>query len=268
MIKKLPISGALLAALCSTTAFAADLPVAPPPPPPPIFTWTGFYLGVNLGLGGDRFSYPFSAVVPVAATGIGGNATITSSGIIGGGQVGWNWQFANNFVVGLEADFSGAAIRGKVTANAGGVVAGAVPLGASIQAGSRIDYIGTVRGRVGYAWDRFLVYGTGGFAYGEVNSSISASAAIAGAAAAFQASQNSSRTGWAAGGGFEYALTNNLTVKTEYLFVSLGTNTILSTPLLGGLVGLNISQKTQANIVRAGLNYKFNWFLPPVIARY
>lgn len=267
MLKRLPIAGVVLAALSSTTALAADLPIAPPPPPP-MFTWTGFYLGVNVGLAGDRFVYPFTIVAPVIASAASGSASITSSGIIGGGQVGFNWQLANNIVLGLEADFDGAAIRGKVTANAAGILGGVVPIAANFQAGSRIDYIGTVRARVGYAWDRFLVYGTGGFAYGSVNSSLSASAAIGGAAAAFATSQNNGVTGWTAGGGFEYAITRNLTVKTEYLYVNLGTNTIVNTALFGGALGVNINQRTQANIVRAGLNYKFDWLLPPVIASY
>ncbi len=270
MIKKLSILGASLAALCSSAVLAADLPVAPPPPPFIPYSWTGIYVGVNLGLGGDRFQYPFSVSVPAIATFASGNASITSSGIIGGGQIGYNWQFANNVVLGFETDFDGAAIRGKATANLNGAaLGGAIPFGAAIQAGSRINYIGTVRGRLGYAWDRFLVYGTGGFAYGQVNSAISASAAIAGGAAAFTTSENSSRTGFAVGGGFEYAITNNLTVKTEYLYVNLGTNNIVNTSLFG-VVGLNVNQKTQANIARAGINYKFNWFnpIPAVVARY
>jgi outer membrane immunogenic protein len=89
MIRKLPISGVLLATLCSTTAFAADLPVVSPPPPP-MFTWTGFYLGANLGLGGDRFVYPFSAAAVDGTAAFAGSVSITSSGIIGGGQVGYN----------------------------------------------------------------------------------------------------------------------------------------------------------------------------------
>jgi outer membrane immunogenic protein len=269
VIRKLSILGASLAALCSTAVLAADLPVTPPPPVYVPYSWTGIYLGINLGLGGDRFQYPFSVSVPAVATFASGNASITSSGIIGGGQIGYNWEFGNNVVLGFETDFDGAGIRGKATANLNGIALGAVPFGAAIQAGSRINYIGTVRGRLGYAWDRFLVYGTGGFAYGQVNSAISASAAAGGGAIAFTDSQNSSRTGFAVGGGFEYALTNNLTVKTEYLYVNLGTNNILNQNLFG-VVGVNVNQKTQVNIARAGINYKFNWFnpIPAVVARY
>lgn len=240
----------------------------PPPPVPyvPAFTWTGFYIGANLGFGGDRFVYPFSAVAGGVA--VAGSASITSGGILGGGQVGYNWEFPNNVVLGFETDFDGAAIRGKVTANAGGAIGG--PFGAAVSAGSRINYIGTVRARAGYAFDRFLVYGTGGFAYGQVNTAASLGAGVGAlGAAAIATSQNNGRTGWTVGGGFEYAILNNLTLKTEYLYVNLGTNTLTNQNLLG-VVGVNIRQKTTANIVRAGLNYKFDWLVPPpaVVAKY
>src|SRR3984893_6327704 len=271
MIRRLSLSSVVMATLSCSAALAADLPPPPPPPPPlpyvPAFTWTGLYLGANVGFGGDRFVYPFSAVAVGGGAAIAGSASITSSGVIGGGQLGYNWAFPNNFLLGFETDFDGAAIRGKVTANAAGQIGGA-PFGFAAQIGSRINYIGTVRGRVGYAWDRFLVYGTGGFAYGEVNSAVSAAVDVGGASVAISATQNRSRTGWTAGGGFEYAITKNLTVKTEYLYVDLGTNNILNQTLFG-VVGVNINQKTTANIVRAGLNYKFDWFAPaPVVSKY
>jgi outer membrane immunogenic protein len=234
-----------MATLYSSTAFAADLPSRLPPPPVPYvpaFTWTGFYIGGNLGLGGDRFQYPFG--IFDAGT---GQTTVTSSGIIGGGQVGYNWQLPNSFLFGFETDFDGAAIRGKVTTYAN------TPLGVAAEAGSRINYIGTVRGRVGYALDRLLIYGTGGFAYGQVNDSISGASGLLGLGGV-STSQNYTRTGWTAGAGVEYALNENL-------------STIFNSLALGVPVGIN--QKTTANIVRAGLNYKFDWFLPaPVVAKY
>ena len=116
--------------LCSSAAFAADLPSSLPPPVyvPPAFTWTGFYLGANVGFGGDRFVYPFSAAAVDGGAAFGGSVSITSEGVLGGGQVGYNWEFPNNFLLGFETDFDGAAIRGKVTANAGGAIGG--PFGA------------------------------------------------------------------------------------------------------------------------------------------
>ncbi len=269
MIRKLSISSIGVAMVCSSAALAADLPSNLPPPVPyiPAFTWTGFYLGANVGFGGDRFVYPFSAAAVGGGAAFAGNFSITSGGVLGGGQVGYNWEFPNNFLLGFETDFDGAAIRGKLTSNAGGVVG--LPFGSAAEMGSRINYIGTVRGRVGYAWDRFLVYGTGGFAYSQVNFSASAAVGTGGLGGAISTSQNDGLTGWTAGGGFEYAITNNLTVKTEYLYVNLGTNTIANSNVLG-VAGGNLKQTTTANIVRAGLNYKFDLFASSaaVVAKY
>jgi outer membrane immunogenic protein len=267
MIRRLSLSSVVTATLSCSAALAADLPPPPPPPVPyiPPFSWTGLYLGANIGFGGDRFVYPFSAVAGGGGAAINGSASITSSGVIGGGQVGYNWEFPNNFLLGFETDFDGAAIRGKGTANAGGTIGG--PFGVAAEVGNRIDYIGTVRARVGYAWDRFLVYGTGGFAYGQVNTSASVAFGAGGGGGSISASNTSRRVGWTAGGGFEYAITRNLTMKTEYLYVDLGTPTV-NQNLLG--VGVRVGQRTTANIVRAGLNYKFDWFLPSpaVLASY
>ena len=242
-----------------------DLPAAPPPVTYSApYGWTGLYLGANIGFGGDRFVYPFDAAAVGGGAAFGGIVSITSEGVLGGGKVGYNWEFPNNFLLGFETDFDGAAIRGKATANAGGTIGG--PFEAAAQVGSRINYIGTVRARVGYAWDRFLVYGTGGLAYGQVNS---LAVGAGGGGGQILASQNSGRIGWTAGGGFEYAITKTLTVKTEYLYVNLGTPTAFNQTILG-IVGVNIGEKTTANIVRAGLNYKFDWFpaLPAVAANY
>jgi outer membrane immunogenic protein len=103
----------------------------------------------------------------------------------------------STFLLGFETDFDGAAIRGKVTANAGGFINN--PFGAAAEIGRRINYIGTVRARVGYAWDRFLVYGTGGFAYGQANSSASVGVGAGGGGGTIFASQNSGRVGWTVG---------------------------------------------------------------------
>jgi outer membrane immunogenic protein len=263
MIRKIQISSIAMGMFCSSAALAADLLVAPPPTPP-LFTWTGFYLGANLGFGGDRFVYPVTAAAVTGGAAFAGSFSITSGGVLGGGQVGYNWEFPNNFLLGFETDFDGAAIRGKLT-NTGGTIGA---FGGAAEVGGRINYIGTVRARAGYAWDRFLVYGTGGFAYSQVNFPVSAAVGAGGGSVAISTSQNNSRTGWTAGGGVEYAITNNLTLKTEYLYVNLGTNTIFNSNILG-VVGVNMNQKTTANIVRAGLNYKFDWFGPPaVVAKY
>lgn len=269
MIRSFLIASVSSLALISAAA-AADLPTVKgpppfvPPPPPPPFSWTGFYFGINGGYGGDRFAYPF-ALGPVGPLSATGSFTETSGGFLGGGQVGVNYQMpGNNVVVGLEADADATSIRGQVGFNATAPALGTV----SAAAGSHINFIGTVRGRLGYAFDRVMPYITGGFAYG----SVSDYGNITGAGVfpfALGASQTNTRTGWTVGAGLEYAITNNLTFKTEYLYMDLGQATLFNGAVLGA-VPVFLGERTTTHIVRAGLNWKFDWAPPPapVVAKY
>jgi outer membrane immunogenic protein len=264
MIKKHLVFGLLSAMVC-TSAMAADLrSTTPVYAGLPAFSWSGFYVGVNLGYGGDRYIYPFSIGLPGGA-GFNGTASVTSGGILGGGQVGYNLSLGNNFLIGFEADFDGAGIRGKATLNTTSF-SGATLGNAS--AGGTIDDLGTARVRVGYSWDRFLIYTTGGFAYGLVNSQ--GSFAVSGlpvAPSSISLSGTPLDVGWTVGAGFEYAITNNLTMKTEYLYVNLGNNNNLMRQAAFGPVTISLGQKVTTNIVRAGLNYKVDW-LTPVVAKF
>jgi len=219
-------------------ASAADLPARPyykaAPMPAPVWSWTGFYVGVNAGYGGDRIRYPFD--FPIAAT--SGDATLTSSGGFAGGQIGYNWQ-TGSWVFGVEADAAWSDITGKVAVSTAGL---------SVDAGTRLRWFGTARGRIGYAMDRFMVYGTGGWAYGETNSFLNANAGIFGAVAL---SQTNRKSGWTAGGGFEYAIMEHVSVKTEYLYLDLGSDTLFASPVF------NIREHPTAHTVKAGLNWRF-----------
>jgi outer membrane immunogenic protein len=256
-------------------AQAADLPTrkeAPAPifvPPP--FTWTGFYVGLNAGGVWSSGSRSATLVDPGTASflsgyfpgGIGNN----NSGFIGGGQVGYNWQMGA-LVLGGEADFDGTSL-GKSYDYASAPFAGAgVPgalLGDSlyVHAKANLDWLGTVRARVGFVAtpdNRLLIYGTGGFAYAGGSSNFSVYDATQGLF--WGGSPSSTRTGWTVGGGVEYALTNNITIRAEYLYVDLGSNTITTTGNLASatlLPGTYATAKINydASIVRAGINYKF-----------
>jgi outer membrane immunogenic protein len=214
-------------------ASAADLPAQPVMKAAvvPVWSWTGFYVGVHAGFGGNKYEYPFTVV------GTSGTLDLTSSGGFGGGQIGYNWQ-TSNWVFGIEADIAWASIEGQVNASVAGL---------SASAGTKLEWFGTVRGRLGYAWDRFMMYATGGYAYG--NTKTSASAAGLGLAASF--TSNHSKSGWAVGGGFEYALTNRVSVKTEYLYLDLRTDSVFSNAFF------TISEKTTAHTMKAGLNFRF-----------
>jgi outer membrane immunogenic protein len=276
--------------------------VLPPPPPPPL--WTGFYVGLNAGGGwsnSNTLNNTAFAITPApgvfpqpllsaeaaasASRSFGGG---NNGGFIGGGQVGYNFQFYNSFVVGLEADIQGVAASGGVQ-NSLSVVPSAFPVAGSTfttigqQRGS-IDYLGTVRGRLGWlATPTLLLYGTGGFAYGGVSASSnlltthSASALVgaplvSAAATAFSNTQ----TGWTAGGGVEWMFWPNWSAKVEYLYYDLGTITANAVSFEGGALGVPLwgygiqsSKHINGNIVRAGLNYHLNWGAPaPVVAKY
>ena len=216
MKKYLLASVAALGLVAAGAASAADLPsrkgpIAAPVYMPPAFSWTGFYVGGNAGYGWGN----------VNANGFANVGDL--DGFVGGGQVGYNYQMGQ-FVVGVEADLQGADLSTGSTL--GGVRV-------------KTDYFGTVRARVGVAFDRFMPYITGGWAYGNVKTSIPALGF---------SSDNSHTGGWALGGGLEYAVTNNIVAGVEYLYVDLGDKRILNT---GTKIGTDFS------VVRARLSYKF-----------
>jgi len=247
MISKLLMSGVALVTI-SGAALAADLPTrAAPAPyiaPVPIWTWTGFYIGINGGYGGDRMNYPTTF----------GSSNVTSSGFLGGGTVGYNWQFQDSqFVIGAEADFQGSSIRASTESyDITGAVSGF---------GTKLDWFGTARGRVGYAFGQFMPYVTGGFAYGRLEDYAYSNTG--------SASAGGTHTGWTAGAGLEYAITHNLTFKAEYDYIELGRTAYTSS--FSNFTAFTSGTKPTIHLVRAGLNYKFDFFAPPVapvVAKY
>jgi outer membrane immunogenic protein len=262
MLRKLLMSGVAAMALAGS-AYAADLPSrkAPPAaylPPVPIFTWTGLYVGVNAGgafRGNNNNGYNnavfFGGAAPVAGFTSNGN----NGRFIGGGQAGFNWQ-TGPIVLGVEGDAQ-ALVGGNNNTFPGS------------SGNHSTGFLGTVRGRAGLGFDRFLVYGTGGLAFGSTNLPTSAVATVGGIPGFFGTNNvNNMRVGYAAGAGVEYAFAPNWSLKVEYLFTDLGRNN--RTYLLGTGPGFTVTNREQNHIVRAGLNYKFNWFGAPgpVVARY
>jgi outer membrane immunogenic protein len=253
MMRALLISTVSALAL-TTSAFAADLPNTKEPapflpPPPPVFSWTGFYVGINAGLSAGNFNQN-----EYYDGGYDYSDSSRSSGFSGGGQVGFNYQFANNIVIGVEADFQGSTLKGTYY-NEG-------YNGYSAQYGTKLQWWGTARGRIGYAFGNILPYVTGGFAYGHTNTSYTYSNGSYYSSASFGGTHG----GWTAGAGVEYALTHNLTMKIEYLYTDLGTQ--YSSDPYG--YGYTYGTRTQFSTVRAGLNWKFDWLAPPVpvVAKY
>ena len=230
-------------------AYAADLPSrsAPPVyvPPPPIFTWTGVYLGGQIG-----YQWGKSSTGLTAAGGTLGEPGYSPNGVIGGAHIGYNWQVAQ-FVLGLEGDVDGAGYRGS-----------AVDAGTGLLFTTRETVEGSVRGRIGYAWDRVLIYGTGGVAFASIRNGYTNQ--ITGASDTF----TTGRVGWTAGGGLEYALTNNWSVRAEYRYTDFGS---YSQFLANSTVGTFSARKHETdNAVRVGFSYKFDTLAapPPIVAKY
>ncbi len=222
-------------ALCVCSAQAADLPMAPRPAPvapvayvAPVYNWSGFYIGGHIGGGFSNSSWSD----PI--TGANGD-DFSKSGFLGGGQVGVNAQY-NWLVVGLEGDFSWTGLKGSSTDSIGDKI------------NTNVDWTSTVTGRVGAAFDRLLVYGKGGLALADDQSSFTD---LGGNTAS---NGSMVRTGWTVGGGLEYALTQNLSAKVEYDYLGFGNKTMnFTTPLVG------VSSNTNLNVqeVKAGLNFRF-----------
>jgi outer membrane immunogenic protein len=302
-MKKLFLSATAIATVMSASAFAADLPSIKSAPVAPAPLWTGFYAGLNSGYGfgtagnasnsgwansniyfnpTNSYSTPVETMA-MATANSGPGKNINQGGFIGGGQVGYNYQLKNSFVVGLEADMQGAGLRGTGSANGFG------PLGnnesynnnISIQAG--IDWMGTARGRLGYlVTPNTLIYGTGGLAYGGAFLNTSSGGLIyqSGAYVSGDGTLSTNNTvqkllvGWAAGAGAEWMINQNWSIKGEALYYDLGSLSVENTQYRGdkfydgsgniGTAGNNPvgGYKTQAYnqglIARTGLNYHFN----------
>jgi outer membrane immunogenic protein len=271
MKTRLPAVLVLLGLATALPARAADLPAPAIAPTPPVYDWTGFYIGGNVGYGWNRGDGPLECINPAgvlfgSGCGLIPFAGLKPAGVIGGGQVGFNWQ-RGSFVVGLEDDFQAADIQGSTRTNGPwGFVNNMLltPPSSFFVASHKLDWFGTTRLRLGYAgFDRTLIYATGGVAYGRVEEQT----AVVHPGVSYPASESVTRIGWTVGGGIEYAVTGNVTAKLEGLYYDLGADTISShaVPLVNGFVR-GMSFETRGAIVRAGINYKFDW--GPVVAKY
>ena len=241
-------------------ALAADLPsrAAPPVyvPPAPIFTWTGVYVGAQIG-------YAWGS----ANTQLGdsfGNVTafsVNNSGVIGGAHVGYNLQLGQ-FVVGLEGSIDGSSLNKTVSGSH--YVQDFGPVWTSV--GGNMSVQGSIRGRLGYSFDRVLAYATGGLALAGVSGNITTPWGYD--------SSSTTRVGWTVGGGLEYAVTNNWSIRAEYRYSQFGTSNIYATnsytlPVLSaiGAFGRRTIYENQAQV---GFSYKFDMAPPPapVVAKY
>ncbi|WP_311275726.1 outer membrane beta-barrel protein [Methylobacterium sp. WCS2018Hpa-22] len=267
------------------TAAAADLPrrAAPPPVfvPLPSFSWTGFYAGVQAGYG-----FTDRQTVRTAATSVNGSnadlfieragiASLSSrqEGFVAGGQAGYNYQFTPGagLVLGIETDIAYTDLD-ETKRRSRGIFGSGSDSAVVTTTRQSLDFLGTVRGRLGYAFDRVLVYGTGGLAYGNVNYQSASSLQLGGTPtlALFAGGIDRLETGFAYGGGIEYALptesflnvfrSSAVTLKVEYLHYDLGKRSVPltgSSGLAQSLVEATSRFRSEGSVVRVGLNYKF-----------
>ena len=281
-MKKLLLASVALSTIASA-AVAADLPYRRAAPAPafvavPVFTWTGFYVGVNAGyaFSDDRTTTTGNNGSPA------GPGTLFNTlndirrnsvkqerdGFTGGGQIGYNYQIGS-WVLGLEADIAYTDLQSTTT------VFGSRPAGAGFAASTyrtEMDYLGTVRGRIGYAMDRVMIYGTGGLAYGDVkNNQLFYAPGTGTGVLQFAGNRSEIMTGYAVGGGVEYAIpvstfslfNSAVTVKAEALYYDLGKQSVVTpgvAPAGNPLTSYTSRSENTGVIVRAGLNFKFNSF--------
>ena len=292
------LSVATFGLAASGAAFAADLatkmPVkAPPPVPAPIYGWTGWYAGLNAGYawqennsigvtGTPNFVSGLNGAPQGLASAVAGATTVLSAGngggFIGGGQIGYNYQ-VGQIVAGLEADIQG------LTGKASGTTANTVPftgfpplvINTSIAGTNSVDWLGTLRGRLGYTvTPSFLIYGTGGVAYGGVRSGVIFNQQVTGAPNCtvcvpygFTSDTRETRVGYAIGAGAEWMMASQWSAKAEYLHYDLGSvsstgaaSNIAQPPNSGFptyyTVGATASTRISGDFVRVGLNYHFH----------
>jgi outer membrane immunogenic protein len=263
MKMRIAIAGLAATLLSLGAASAADLTPAPyvkAPPPLPMYNWTNWYIGLNVGGSWGKQD--------TSLTGFGTNS-LSLDGVIGGGQIGYNWQgLGSPWVFGIEADIQGSDEHNNNGAFAAAASACPVVVIAPINCtpasaigySDKLEWFGTLRGRVGWATGyegRWLPYVTGGLAYGRATINgggvIGTPGPAPGVSTAVAFSSNATQVGWTVGAGLEWAFGGEWSAKIEYLYMDLGdSQTIALIP------GVNLtSNHVTDNIGRVGINWHF-----------
>jgi outer membrane immunogenic protein len=251
----------LLTAAAAMPAFAADIPVrAVYAAPPVLFSWTGFYVGIN---GGDGWGSKGVTIQPQTDPTLGlvggPSNTLEISGGLAGGQAGFNYQIAG-WVLGLEADAAWARLTGSnpclFTSAAQGLL--------TCTASATVDTVGTLAGRLGIALERVLLYLKSGAVWtsdrysGVVTSAVLApavSTTVTSPVLSPTVNASESRWGWMAGAGAEYAFAGPWSAKVEYNYMNLGSDHVTWTTVNGAPIQAKITQ--EVHVLKAGLNYRF-----------
>lgn len=269
-MKGLRLGSALLAVLVAGgSAMAADMPVKAPTAAPPIvstYNWNGLYFGGNAGWGFAKANAIAGLLVPNPNEHGAGAGSRSWNNVIAGGQIGYNWTPWRNVVVGIEGDLSFANLKDNYPG---------ISVDGTSYKTTDLDSFGTVRGRIGYAIDNWLIYGTGGAAWTHlrVSNTQGPCGTLAGGTVnctgpfqqvplGYMDSSTLNLIGWTVGGGVEVGIRPNWTAKLEYLHMDFGSFTFTD-PLFNRIT----NGVLRLDVVRLGVNYKFNWG-GPVIAKY
>jgi outer membrane immunogenic protein len=237
-------------AVAGHPAAAADVGTmpfkAPVLAPTPVPNWTGLYIGGNAGYSWGRtgVDYTFGGV-PTAGT------TLEPNSFVGGGQIGYNWQLGS-IVLGVEGDIAWRGGSDSATFTSGNI------FGDFAFFNTEQNWVGTVRPRVGFVAQNWLLYGTGGLAFGGFQHSFTETRP---GVATRTASDSDKKAGWTAGGGVEYTFNPSWSLGVEYLYMDFGSTT-LSQPATGPLPAASATFDDNSHLVRAKLNYRLNWNTP------
>jgi outer membrane immunogenic protein len=259
MIRPL-LGGVIFLASMASVACAADVDVLPYKAPPIVYSWTGFYVGGNVGADTGSFDPNTSTVFnplgyfdPLSVPDINllGPQLVSPSAVTGGLEFGYNWQ-VSRFVFGLEGDVDSFRLSGRATG--GTTYSCCAPATFTINATASTDWLATLRGRVGVAEDNWLFYATGGAALTTLHGTFSF---VDDFGASEGASISATRLGYAAGGGIECGFWTHWSVKAEYLFVDFSRVSTAGGLNFSPLNPFTHSIDLRANIGRVGVNYRF-----------
>jgi outer membrane immunogenic protein len=251
---------ALFAFASVNAARAADMPVrAPAPMPPPAYSWTGFYIGGDVGGAWTRNTGTYD---PLPSPAVFNNNIISGghggSSMTGGLHAGYNYQFAPIWVAGIEGDWSWAHASGSFHQPATFFTTGAAIPGSLVGMSSTLDWIASLRGRLGYlVTPNLLAYATGGVAWGQFDYAASNNQGAGAPGYVLSTAPSSTQVGYVVGGGLEWAMTNNWLVRAEYLFYNFSGGPNVVVPLAGNLPSGFSWSSTNVSVARAGLSYKF-----------
>jgi outer membrane immunogenic protein len=241
------IVGLAVAGHPAAAADVGNFPVkAPVLAPTPVHNWTGLYVGANAGYSWGRTSVDYT---------LGGfpgvSTTLDPNSFIGGGQIGYNWQLGS-IVVGIEGDVAWRSGSDASTFTSGNI------FGDFAVFNTEQNWVGTVRPRVGFAAQNWLLYGTGGVAFGGFQHGLTETRP---GIATRTTADSDTKAGWTAGAGVEYGFANQWSLGVEYLYMDFGSTT-LSQPATGPLPASSATFDDNSHVVRAKLNFKFNWNTP------